>query len=103
MRTNRESKSITTVYYYQDFTCSSGLSSARASLSWDANLYWRFAEYFAPGGYYNSHGCTNLSTGATYDTYNVQRPLGYLYRDESINQYPCFSASGQSYSNYAYL
>lgn len=91
-----------TVYYWQDFTCASGLSSAVASMDWDADVYWRFAEYFNTY-YYNSHGCTNLSTGATYDTYNVSRPLGGLYRDESINEYPCWTAAGESYTDQTYL
>lgn len=93
-----------TVYYYQLYSCASGLSSAVASLSWNADLYWRWSEYFAPGGYYyNSHGCTNLSTGNTSDTYNVSRSLGYLYKDESINFSPCFGGWGDSYTGSVYL
>lgn len=88
-----------TVYYYQEYTCASGLSSAVASLSWNADLYWRFAEYFSPYYYTNDHGCTNLSTGITSDNYRVERPLGHVYRDESINFYPCFTAWGDSYTN----
>lgn len=38
----------TTVFYYQKSTCASGISRSQARLSWDADLYWRFAEYFAP-------------------------------------------------------
>lgn len=94
----------TTVYYYQEYSCASGLSGAQAKLSWNADVYWRFAEYAAPGQFYNnSHGCTNLSTGWTYDTYNISRPLGYRYKDESTNFAPCWTASGQSYSNIVYL
>lgn len=93
-----------TVYYWQDFTCATGLSSATARLSWNADLYWRVAEYFAPGQYfYNSHGCTNLSTSSTYDQYNVTRPFGYLYRDESINVSPCAGGWGDSYTGSAYI
>lgn len=94
----------TTVYYYQEYTCASGISSAKASLSWNADLYWRFAEYFEPGAYYyNSHGCTNLSTSATWDSYYVHRALGHRYRDESINSSVCAGGYGESYSNYMTL
>lgn len=93
-----------TVYLWQDYTCATGLSSATARLSWNADLYWRFSEYFAPGQYYyNSHGCTNLSTSNTYDQYNVTRPFGYLYRDESINFSPCAGGWGDSYTGSVYL
>jgi hypothetical protein len=93
-----------TVYYWQEYSCASGLSSAVASLSWNADLYWRWAEYFAPGAYYyNSHGCTNLSTGTTSDSYYISRPLGYLYRDESINFSPCAGGWGDSYTGSVYL
>ncbi|MER3406503.1 MAG: hypothetical protein C4346_19860 [Chloroflexota bacterium] len=70
-------------------------------------MWWRFAEYYVAGGYYyNSHDCVRLSTSATRDTYNVRRPLGGLWVDESINEggyYGCSLGGGESYTGSVYL
>lgn len=87
-----------TVYYWQDYTCDTGVSSAKASLSWDANLWWRQMVY-SPPYWFEYHGCPNLSTGASWDTYNKRISLGGTYQDESINEggtTGCRYGSGES-------
>lgn len=96
-----------TVYYWQDYTCASGITSSYAYTNWNAGLWWRRA-YYSVYGYYNqwSHGCTQLSTGATWDSYYASAPLGGLFYDESINQggtYGCRFAGGTSYTGYTRL
>ena len=96
-----------TVYYWQDYSCASGISSSIARLGASKNLWWRFAEYWLSGGnyYYNEHGCPKLSTSAIRDTYNVRRALGGLWVDESINRggYDCTYGIGDSYTGSVYL
>ena len=96
-----------TVYYWEDSFCDSGISSSIASLGSAKNLWWRFAEYYYAGPYYyNSHGCVKLSTSATWDTYYISRPLGGLWVDESINEsgyYGCTLGGGESYTGSVYL
>jgi len=97
-----------TVYYWQDSFCNSGISSSVASLSSNKAMWWRFAEYWGGGGgyFYASHGCSQLSTSSLWDTYYVNRLLGYLWVDESINDggnYGCSLGGGESYTGSVYL
>ncbi|GIW04408.1 MAG: hypothetical protein KatS3mg059_1028 [Thermomicrobiales bacterium] len=97
-----------TVYYWQDSFCNTGISSSIAYLGSSGNMWWRKATYNAGGwyGFTDSHGCVRLSTSATRDVYNVRAPLGGLWTDESINQggdYGCWLGGGESYTGSVYL
>lgn len=82
-----------TAYYAQDDTCATWITSAAASLSWDADLYWRQAGCHTPVSV-RSHGCPNLSTGSTWHSYNwAVNGTGGTYWDESINN-AAFGCSG---------